>query len=123
MDMFNGIEDAINAARDPEKVEKQKRLEAEKDAKLKAEIEGYIRPAFEMIWRDAALAKEVGIEVAKEGRKAEKAKDGPVRSHDVPKIENRLQRPPELESKTQSMLAEGKRLAASRDGETFDFGK
>lgn len=121
--MLNGIEDAINAARDPEKVAAQKKQEMEKDAKLKAEIESYIRPAFEMIWRDAALAKEVGIEVAKEDRKAEKAKEGPVRNRDISEFENRPQRSPELESKTQSMLSEGERLVASKDGETFDFGK
>lgn len=121
--MLNDIEDAINVARDPKKVAEQKQQEMEKKAKLKAEIESYIRPAFEMVWRDAALAKEVGIEVAKEGRKAEKAKEGPVRNRDMSKIDNRPQRSPELELKTQSMLSKGERLAASKDGETFDFGK
>lgn len=117
--MLKGLDEAINASRDPKKLEAEKKAEMAKKQEKQRSIREIMDPIVSMVFRDSALAKDIAVNNAREERKSEKAKE----TSKEKSIESKegIQRSEKLDSKTQDLLLEGERLSASKDGETFDF--
>lgn len=111
------IKDMINSFRDPKAVEEEEaQKQAEKERRA-AEFQKATMPIFNMVFRDAMLAKEVGMQTEQGNRRSEKLKEQQERTE-------KLQRSMKLDARTKAFLRQGDDLRASLDGEHFrSFGQ
>lgn len=111
------IKDTINSFRDPKAVEEEEaQKQAEKERRA-AEFQKATMPIFNMVFRDAMLAKEVGMQTEQGNRRSEKLKEQQERTE-------KLQRSMKLDARTKAFLRQGDDLRASLDGEHFrSFGQ
>lgn len=111
------IKDAINGFRDPKLVEKEEAQKQAEKEQRQAAFQRATSPIFNMIFRDAMLAKEVGAHMEQGNRRSEKLKEQQERTE-------KLQRSMKLDARTKAFLRQGDDLRASLDGEHFrSFGQ
>lgn len=118
------FKEMLDTMRDPELVKAEKEQAEKIKEENRRNFESAAKPIFNMMFRDPALAEEVGKHVAREDRRSKKMLEGDnpktatISDSKKPSFELRSNNP---DTRTKQLMGKADELSASVDGEQLSI--